>query len=196
MRAAIGLAIVFAVLALVLSFVIFLMPVMSGARDNPAGANVRVQGRLQSCLFVAAILIACTFPVAIFTRKESRSDVADRFLESGSHHAGNDNPVARFLLTLAMIGILHGEYLLIDAIKNVSIRLRLRNVDRQRAAGILVTLFRNPAGINPRTLLQVGETPLQLRALLAYLIAHEWIEISAQGDYVNILSPARRALRN
>jgi len=90
---------------------------------------------------------------------------------------------------------LYGEFLVIDAVKSWCVRFRLRTVDRYRAATILGALMTNYAGIDPRLLLRHGEDPMALRRTIAYLLACEWADISAAGDHLLLLSPARRALR-
>ncbi len=145
---------------------------------------------------VGTVLIACTFPIALLTRKASRADMVDQFMAEGCRpNGGNDDPFIRWALVVALVGTLYGEFLIIDGIKSWLVRLRLRTVDRYRAATILGSLMTNHAGIDPRLLLRHGENPLVLRRTIAYLLACEWADISPAGDHLLLLSPARRALR-
>jgi hypothetical protein len=100
------------------------------------------------------------------------------------------------VLIVAMLGLLYGEFLIIDAIKFLSLCVRVRDVDRYLAAIILEMLFAEPKGIDPRALLQIGENPLHLRHTLGYLMAYEWADISPQGDWLGLLSSSNRELRH
>ena len=145
---------------------------------------------------VGTVLIACTFPIALLTRKASRADMVDQFMAEGCRPSGgNDDPFIRWVLVVALAGTLYGEFLIIDGVKSWFVRLRLRTVDRYRAATILGALMTNHAGIDPRLLIRHGENPLVLRRTIAYLLACEWADISPAGDHLLLLSPARRALR-
>ena len=184
-----GLLIIVGVLGLgVWGLLGFIAHILAGA-DHPI-PPIRI------AIFFSLVTLLPTFLIAAFTRKESRSDAADQVLESGSRSTGgDDNPLVRLYLVIIMLGLLYGEFLVIDAIKATWIRTRLRGVDRRRCAVILGTVLSQPIDIETRTLLRVGETPMQLRQLLAYLIAYEWVDISVDGLYLRLLSPARRALR-
>ena len=145
---------------------------------------------------VGSVVIGCTFPIALLTRKTSRADTVDQFLEQSVRSNGdNCDPFIRSALVVGLVGTLYGEFLIIDVIKSLLVRLRLRSVDRYRAATILGALMTNHAGIDPRLLLRHGEDPLVLRRTIAYLLACEWADISPAGDHLLLLSPARRALR-
>ncbi len=98
-------------------------------------------------------------------------------------------------MILILLGLLYGEFLVIDAIKSAWLNHRLRHVDRHRSTIILAKLFADPTGVDPRLLLQPGESPLHLRQTIAYLIANDWADISPHGDRLTLVSPARRALR-
>jgi hypothetical protein len=175
----------------VLAFTAFGLTYISiGAPGSPPLGFARAMG------VVGSVLVACTFPIALLTRKASRADMVDEFLNHGSRSSGgNDDPFIRLLLTIAMAGSLYGEFLVIDAVKSWWVRVRLRTVDRYRAATVLGSLMTNHAGIDPRMLLRHGESPLALRRTIAYLLACEWADISPAGDHLLLLSPARRALR-
>jgi hypothetical protein len=148
-------------------------------------------------LLADALLLALTLPIASLTRKESRSDVAQHFLDTGGGaiHATDDAPLLRFALALLVVGLLYGEFLLVDAIAAWWLDFRLRRVDRSRAAVILGMLFTDPRGLDPTQLLRFGESPLELRRTVAHLIAQEWVDVSPDGRYMNLVSPAKLALR-
>jgi hypothetical protein len=167
----------------------------SGESDGPSPQ--RLHDSIPFALMFSGLLILITFPIAIFTRPRSRSDVVNQFLEHGTRSSGsNDNPFVRAWLAIMMLGLLYGEFLIVDAGKFLSLRVRLRDVDRHRVAVILQMLLADPRGIDPRPLLQIGETPLHLRHTLAYLMAYEWADISPQGDRLDLVSKSKRDLRN
>jgi hypothetical protein len=149
---------------------------------------------------IAAIdvcLLAVTFPIAALTAPKSRAQRINQFIESGTRCSGaNDNVLIRIVVMLLMLGLLFGEFLVIDAIRSHWLRIRLRHVDRHRAALILQMLVNNPCGIDPRFLVRVGENPMHFRTILAYLMAYEWADISCKGDCLTLLSPAKRELKH
>ena len=151
----------------------------------------------QLVICLDAMLLVFTFPVAVITNRESRSKRINEFLDTGTRATGsNDNPFIRIVLVICMLGLLYGEFLIVDAISSLWLRIRLRDVDRHRVAVILEMLIAEPRGIDPRLLLRMGENPLHLRHTLGYLMAYEWADISAEGDYLWLLSPAKRELRH
>jgi hypothetical protein len=150
----------------------------------------------KALLEVASTLLLLTLLVAVFIRKPSRADFANQIIESGNRPSGgNDNPLVRWVMILILLGLLYGEFLLIDALKAMWVNFRLRNVDRHRSAVILAMLLQHPTGVDPRLLLLHGESPLHLRQVIAYLVINEWADISRHGDRLTLVSPARRALR-
>jgi hypothetical protein len=146
-------------------------------------------------LLIDGVLLLCTVPLALLTRRKRRSDMVREFLQSGSRGCGSE-PLLGFTLALVCAGLFYGEFLIIDSLVTTFLRIRLRDVDRTRAASILAALFVDPRGLDPRTLLRHGEQIENLRFTLAYLMEYEWIDLAAEGDYVNLLSPAKRALRH
>ncbi len=141
-------------------------------------------------------LVALTLPLALALRKESRADVAEQLLDSSTESSGGrDNPLAAFALIIIFLGFLYGEFLVIDALKTMWVRAKLRGVDRHRAAVILAKLAVEPVGIDPRTLLLHGENPFHLRQVLAYLVVSEWADVSPRGELLTLVSPAQRAFR-
>jgi hypothetical protein len=184
------LAFTFATGFLLLSWMLRLsLPVRIEATPEPPNL-------LGGSLAIEAILLVLAIPIAIAVRPRSRSDVVNKFLETGGHSGDTrDNPLLRWALTIIMLGFLYGEFLIVDSVKSAFLRLRLRNVDRHRGAIILHALLTEPRGIDPRLLLQLGENPLHLRHTLAYLIAHEWADISPHGDWLTLVSQSRRQLR-
>ncbi len=149
------------------------------------------------CLALDICLLLFTVPLAIAVSAPSRSRLVNQFLDSGTRSSGaNDNPLIRILVIFVTLGLLYGEFLIVDAMRFALLRIRLRNADRHRAALILAKLFIEPAGIEPRKLLEFGENPLHLRQTLAYLMAYEWADISPQGDWITFLSSSKRELRH
>jgi hypothetical protein len=196
LRLAAGLAIIAAVSAAVFEMILWLaahapsVPGDSGSAAKPLGAS-------RAAWMALAIMLIVTSLIAILFRKQSRSDVIRQFLETGQRApAASDNVLASLALIIAMGGMLYGQFLIIDTIKAAALGFRLRKVDRDRVAVILGVLFSSPAGIDPRRLLRIGENPIALRQTLAYLMAYEWADLSPAGDYLNLLSPARRALKH
>jgi hypothetical protein len=147
---------------------------------------------------INATLLLLTFPLALATRRESRSDTISQFLDAqNGPHADSPNALAmRIVLTIACLGLFQGEFLLIDAVKDSLLRLRLTGIDRDRAATILAQLHSTPAGLDPRLLIRHRESPQDFRKIIAYLLTHQWADVSPKADHLTLLSPARRALRS
>ena len=147
---------------------------------------------------INAGLLFLTFPLALATRRESRSDTISQFLDAqNGPHCDSPNALAmRIVLTIACLGLFQGEFLLIDAVKDTLLRLRLTGIDRDRAATILAQLHSTPAGLDPRLLIRHRESPKDFRKIIAYLLTYQWADISPQADHLTLLSPARRALRS
>lgn len=163
--------------------------------QNPE-AMAKTPDAWNCAMILSGLLIATTLPVAAFTKKHSRADAIDRYInEGGRACARNGDPVLGLIILCVMLCLLYGEFLIVDSVKTTWLRFRLRTVDRQRAAFILAMLFSSPTGVDPRTLLRLRENPIDLRRTIAYLMAYEWADISSHGDYLNLLSPANRALR-
>jgi hypothetical protein len=188
-----GIALIAGILV-VLPFLIFLATQMS----HPVASTTPSARRMPDLRFVAEIEMAVftvSFLLALCVRKQSRADVAQQFLDAGSRPHGGGDPVTVFILVLLLLGLLYGQFLLIDGLKAIWVNYRLRHADRHRAALVLAALMQNPTGIDPRLLLQAPETPLHLRELIAYLVFNEWADVSPGGDRLTLVSPARHALR-
>jgi len=148
-------------------------------------------------VYIGLALTVIASALALSVHKESRADLVQQYIDSGSHSSGTTgNPLVRWLLVLLMIGSTYGALICIDAAKTAWLRLRLRRVDRYRAASVLALLQSTPAGVDPRRLLLHGENSLAFRRTLAYLVIHDWANISPRGDHLVALSPARRHLRD
>ncbi len=93
-------------------------------------------------LAIDAAVLLMTFPLALATRRESRTDTVSDFLDEQSrvHTHGPDQLAMRIVLAVACLGLFQGEFLLIDAVKDALLRLRLTGTDRTRAATILAQL--------------------------------------------------------
>ena len=165
--------------------------------SRPVPLTRRSQAELSSgVLILDGALAAAMLPVAILTRNPSRADVAQQILDHGCRGGGGGDPLTRAALIVMAVGLLWGEFLILDAAKATWVALRLRGVDRHRAALVLAMVRAEPTGIDPRLLLRVGERPTDLRRLIAYLIVNEWADVSRHGDRLTLVSPARRALRH
>jgi 4-amino-4-deoxy-L-arabinose transferase-like glycosyltransferase len=196
-RMALGVGIVLGVLAVGIWGAVAFVVHIANKTPPVYQPNEHPVSPLRIALFVTGGLLAVTFLMAIFTRKESRSDVANQVMESGSRGGGcHDNPLLRLYLMIVMLGMIYGEFLIVDAIKATWVRTRLRTVDRQRAAMILGTVLSQVMDVETGTLRTIGESPMDLRQVLAYLIEYEWVDISADGNCLSLVSPARRALRH
>jgi hypothetical protein len=194
LRAIGGCIVIAAAAAAMLGFVLLYVRLAVHPDDKPLPD---VRSTRNFALGIDAFLAVMLIPVAIFTKPQSRSDRVNQFMDYSSRPAGqNDGAVVRLVLLIVMLGMLFGEFLLIDAVQFVLLRIRLRHIDRHRAALILEMLLANPRGIDPRLLLQIGENPLHLRATLAYLMAYEWADISPHGDWLELLSATKRDLRH
>jgi len=191
----VSLSIIAALLGGLWSVVIFVVPNVAAETARRFESEASATPAFLALAF-SIVLVAVTFVIAAFTRKQSRSDVAKQVLDSGMHSGGSSaNPLLGVVIALVMLGLLYGNFLVIDAVKATWVRHRLRAVDRHRAATILAMVFSQPADIETRTLQRLGETAIHLRTALAYLIAYEWVDISADGRYLRFLSPAKRVLR-
>lgn len=185
---------VFVALPLIYAFIVYMShggaagraDVGDGIREHP----LRI---VFECNLVIAILVA---PAALFTRKESRADLVEVYLQKG--HASPesaDGSIGQMILGLALLGVIYGEFLIIDALKNVRLNVKLRRVDRTRAATILMETLRHTAGLETGGLLKWREDPISLRSTIGFLIAQEWVEVSRDGRRLYARSDAMRALR-
>lgn len=145
---------------------------------------------------IAAGMAGLACLVALVTRRESRADAIEQFIDEGTRpgSGGGDNPLLRWIAIAAFVGMLLGAFLVRDAFAHARLRRRLAAVDRFRAADILAMLRQQTAGLDPRRLLRHGEDPLVLRETIAYLMTFRWADLSPQGDHLVLLSPARRRL--
>jgi hypothetical protein len=197
LRLAGGLLIIAAASGAVFGLVVVVAAHVLKASDESVARPMSRGDASQAAFIAVAAVFLLTFLVALCTRKESRSDAISQFLETGNRSSVSDeNPLASFVLMIAMLGVLYGQFLIIDTIKAAWLGFRLRKADRDRAAVILGILFSTPAGIDPRQLLRMGEDPIALRETCAYLMTYEWVDISPAGDHLNLLSPAKRALKH
>jgi hypothetical protein len=148
-------------------------------------------------LSIAAGMALLSFLIALSAKRESRADVINQFIETGSRSTGggNDNPLVSWSVALAFVGMLYGAFMTVDAIKSMWLRARLRDVDRFRAADILARLIDSPQGIDPRPLLRHGEDARALRRVIAYLMTYDWADISPAGDHLVLLPTWRRSMR-
>jgi hypothetical protein len=95
-----------------------------------------------------------------------------------------------------MLGLLYGEFLLIDGGKAQWVHRKLRRVDRHRAAVVLAKLLQTPgAALHPKEIMQQNESVEHLSELIAYLVVNEWVDVSPRGDRLMLVSKAKRALR-
>jgi len=147
-------------------------------------------------LSLDGVLAVLMLPIAVLTRQTSRADVANQILDHGCRGGGGSDPFTRIVLAVMAVGLLWGEFLILDAAKSAWVAVRLRGVDRHRAALVLAMVRADPTGIDPRLLLRAGERPIQLRRLIAYLVVNEWADVTRHGDRLTLVSPARRALRH
>lgn len=111
---------------------------------------VKPQEAVQLGIALSAVLLAGTSILAIVTRQNSRSDMINQFIETGTRSQGpQSDPFTAMLLIIITPALFQGEFLIIDAIKSTLLRIRLHNVDRHRAAVILATLLEHPTGLEP-----------------------------------------------
>ena len=151
LRAIGGCVVIAAAAAAMLGFMLLYVRLTLHRDDKPL-ADARSTRNF--ALVIDAILAVMLIPVAIFTKPRSRSDRINQFMDYASRPAvQNDNVIARIVLVIVMLGMLLGEFLVIDAIQFLLLRIRLRQIDRHRAALILEMLLANPRGIDPRLLL-------------------------------------------
>jgi hypothetical protein len=186
-----GLAIVLAIMAGVYQLAMWAppnRPAPAGLEHTPAEQQMDA---IQFVLIFNTTILLVTYLIATFTRKESRSEMINQFIETGHYCGPRDNPVSRIILILILLGLFYGQFLIIDVLKAMSLHRKLNRIDRNRAAIIVGMLMARPAGIDPRALLRINENPTELRRVLAYLMTYKWIDISPQGDYLNLRSQGR-----
>jgi hypothetical protein len=189
-RFVVGIVVILSSLMAAGGLLLFVAAHWDGPRAKTSEELQQLAGIVAGALFVVGL------PIAVLTRKESRSDVANQILEEGTRPNANDNFLVRLVVVLALLGVVCGQFMVADAIKSWWVRTKLRGVDRDRAAVILATLVARPEGLIPGELLRHGEPPSRLREMLAYLIATEWADLARDGRHVTLLSPAKRALRH
>ena len=160
-----------------------------------AGRSSTDVAGILGCLAGGMIVFSLLF--APFVQRGSRADAIQQFIDSGQRPGGcKDNPFLRLLVALMLAGMLFGAFMCIDALKTTLLRLRLKTtVDRIRCATVLKELLDRPAGISPHMLMRHGEDAHDFRRTLAWLMAQNWADISAQGGHVMLLSPSRRHFR-
>jgi hypothetical protein len=88
---------------------------------------------------------------------------------------------------------LYGPRMTIDAVRQSSARIRLRNPAVHRAAEIVMLLATVDGGVSLGMLRGVDD-PDDLRRTLTYLRLHDWIDIGDHGRRAWLLSTARRRL--
>jgi len=112
--------------------------------------------------------------------------------EFGAIAALATNP--RTTSTLFTEVFLFGPRLVVDAIRQLRLRMYARGADVKRAASILATLTELHDGIPTEDLLRANESARTLAPTLAYLAFHDWIGVGNSGGKVWLLSDARRVL--
>ena len=122
-------------------------------------------------------------------------------------------PIARGIFTLGEFGaiaalatnprttstlftelFLFGPRLVVDAIRQMRLRMYARGADVRRAASILSTLVELRDGIPTEDLLRANESPRTLAPTLTYLLFHDWIGVGNSGGKVWLLTEARRVI--
>lgn len=88
---------------------------------------------------------------------------------------------------------LYGPRMVIDAVHQLTARVRLGNPPIHRAAEIVMFLASLDSGINVENLRRM-ESVDDLRRTLYYLRLHEWIDLGDHGRRVWLLSTAKRRL--
>lgn len=112
--------------------------------------------------------------------------------EFGAIAALASNP--RTTSTLFTEVFLFGPRLVVDAFRQLRLRMYARGADIRRAASILSTLTELHDGLPTEDLLRANESARTLAPTLAYLAFHDWIGVGNSGGKVWLLTEARRVL--
>jgi hypothetical protein len=112
LRCLAGAAIIAAALGMLYGFVIFL----GSSSLHPRGDGSPEP--MQFAFILCGGLVLLTLPIAALMRPESRSDVAEQILRDGARSApAGDNPFARLIIALVLLGLVYGEFMLVDSVK-------------------------------------------------------------------------------
>ncbi|HEV8606031.1 MAG TPA: hypothetical protein VGQ99_11720 [Tepidisphaeraceae bacterium] len=84
--------------------------------------------------------------------------------------------------------------LTLDGVASMRKRIKLSDASMRRAAQIVSALQAQSGAIEGRDLREPAESPLEFYNVLRYLRLHDWIDISADGRRVWLLSAARLRL--
>jgi len=100
-----------------------------------------------------------------------------------------------FLRVLIVVEIANiGPRLVLWAVSRLRGHWRVRHTKLGRVAQCVATLTETDGGVSPAKLLFPGEPADALEPLLAFLLYHEMVDLSKQGDRVWLVSHTRRKL--
>jgi hypothetical protein len=102
----------------------------------------------------------------------------------------------RFFLRVLIVAEIAniGPRLVLWAVDRLPKQWRVRHTRLGRVAQCVATLTQSDGGISPVKLLYPEETPDALEPLLAFLLYHEVVDLSKQGDRIWLVSHIRRKL--
>jgi len=140
------------------------------------------------------IITAVTLPVFFGFAAWLRGSVLEHMVPDGDTISGMifRRTVLKVLIVLELANI--GPRLVLWAVGRYRGRRRVRRMKLGRVAQCVATLSQTDGGVSPARLLFPEESADKLEPLLAFLIYHEIVDLSKQGDRVWLTSNIRRRL--
>jgi len=141
------------------------------------------------------IIAACTLPIFFGVAAWLRGSVLEHAVMETDSFTGIF--VSRFLVKVLLIVEIAniGPRLVLWAIDRWRGQMRVRSTKLGRAAQCVAVLTKVDGGISPAKLLFPEESPDKLEPLLAFLLYHQIVDLSKQGDRVWLVSHVRRKLQ-
>lgn len=135
-----------------------------------------------------------TLPIFFLMAYWLRGSVLERWVPDGDTLSGRfmRKCVAPTLIILEIANI--GPRLVLWAIDRLRGQYRVRGAPLPRIAQAIGTFLKTDSGISPAALLLSGEPADRLAPLLAFLLYHQIVDLSKQGDRVWLVSHWRREL--
>jgi hypothetical protein len=142
-----------------------------------------------------SILAGVTLPIFFLLAWYLRGSVLERWVPDGDSLSGRfmRRTVAPALIILEIAN--SGPRLVIWGAERLLHQRRFTDASLPRAADAIALLFKSDSGVSPAALLNPGEPADLLTPLLGFLMHHQLIDISKQGDRVWLTSQARTDLQ-
>jgi hypothetical protein len=142
-----------------------------------------------------SIIAGVTLPIFFLVAWRLRGSVLEHWIPDGDTLSGRfmRRTIAPALIILEIANI--GPRLVIWGAERLLHQQKFTDAPLPRAANAIALLFKSDSGISPAALLNPGESADLLTPLLAFLMHHQLIDISKQGDRVWLTSQARSDLQ-